>query len=334
MAEKPVKAELDFRNLDDLFKRGRRWPIEPPPKRPLRPGRGLPPEEPRFDPRHLIPGTRDYPRHWRPIDRDWQIPPSLPSQTTSETGLQAAPSFMERLAQLLTGQQAQLALRQAMYDVPFGGGITPAMARIPSPIRVPLFGYNISKLERSALERGMKMLDQRIPGWRRLAGSGRGQGSDVRIVPRPLGEDYGQISGPNALGVYNLAVDKGILPRTPDVAATILHEMTHIPVSKLGSAASTRAEFVPPVQRLANVASQQLPIDERLRIGMSYPQDPKSEYLEELVTSLLSRKSIAKRLGLPSWPTSGELPLGGRDPSIPLTFEERMWKLPSQSSSY
>ena len=40
-----------------------------------------------------------------------------------ETGLQAAPSFMDRLAQLLTSREAQLAFRQAALDVPIAGGV-------------------------------------------------------------------------------------------------------------------------------------------------------------------------------------------------------------------
>ena len=265
------------------------------------------------------------------------LPEPILNPQPRETQISAAPSFLERLAELLTSRQARMTFRQAAGDVPIGGGITPAMMPLP-PIRVPKVGYNMSKSERSALERGVKVLDQSIPGWRRLAGSGRGSGADVRMIARPLEDDYGQISGPNALGIYNIAVDKGILSQTPDVAATVLHEMTHIPVSKLAQQASTRAEFVPPIQRLANVASQRLPIDERLRIGMSYPQSAKSDYLEELVTSLLSGQSIAKRLNMPSWPTSGKNPLaihtGARDPNLPLTFEERMWKAPWQPSSY
>jgi len=191
-------------------------------------------------------------------------------------------------------------------------------AKLPA-IRVPKFGYNISRAERKGLERGMQLLDEKIPGWRKLPG----EGYQTRVVPRYLPETYGEISGPNPLDIYKMEISKNILSNPSEVASTMLHELMHIPVADLALRPS-RFEFVPPLQRLANVASQRLPLAERIRIGAGYPQSEKTDYLEELVTSLMSHQS-GRRLGLPE-KTWLDLPPWRRDPRLPLSPEERLWR--------
>lgn len=326
----PHGQEQDFINLDTLFLRGRRRPIEAPPMRPLRPGFGLPPEEPRFDPKY--PGTEDAPRQQRnrPIDRNWRGP--KPQQWPVVVNATDAPDMfrvprttdeyfqaMAHNAALSAGMPWSSPAAQ-QEGLPAGGwewadqvakALSGALAMrggVGAPLR-PLeskqggdvFFRDIPKRVRGNLEQVVDFLTQKIKNWPDIAGQ-----ESVRVGTGKLPGKEGTIAFPSRrrpwplkrLFPWGMTLSEETMQDVPKGAEALLHEMLHIPVANLRMRGSPRAEFVSPIQKLANVASQRLPLSERLQLGMGYPQkDP--NYLNELVTNYLTSNVAAKRLGIP-----------------------------------
>ncbi len=245
-----------------------------------------------------------------PLNEQFLNPPP------GDTELKAQPTTFQRLVQWLTEKAIGRDPRQITADDPLAG----TMPAGPAELRMG----RMPKAAAQNLQSTFDLLDQNVPGWRRLVQT------PTRVAATPPADAmWGEMTIGDKMN--NLLLHPEMLK--PELrqqgAALTLHELMHPPVEDIP---------MPQLKTLANRASQELPLNERLRVGITHPDTPagQEERLLELVTTWMEHNTARKRLGfqpgestsfpsgtLPAPPVA-EQPGGIFRPGLPRTWVDEL----------
>src|SRR5438105_11652231 len=206
-----------------------------------------------------------------PLSEQFLNPP------VGDTGLQAQPTTFQRLVQWLTERALGQSRESTTADNPLLG----IMPTGPAELRMG----KMPKAAAQNLQSTFDVLDQKVPGWRRLVQT------PTRVAATPPAD---AMWGEMTIGgkMNNLLLHPEMLKPElrPQGAALTLHELMHPPVEDIP---------MPQLKTLANRASQELPLNERLRVGITHPDTSagQEERLRELVTTWMEHNTARKRLG-------------------------------------